>query len=94
MSEPKLWRIACHTFEGMSLDARCIEIHTQVSTERCTMTRAWLHEAPKEDVGKQAPDVPWCGHGMFQLGEWEDIQKDKERTRDAAWNAVVGICSV
>lgn len=93
MTEPPVFRIACHRFEGTSLDARCTETHTQVSAERCRMTRAWLHEAPKEDVGRYAPDVPWCGHGQFNTGEWEEIQRDKERTRDAAWNAVVGVCS-
>jgi hypothetical protein len=53
------------------------------------MTRSYLHEALEEDVGTQK----WCGHGTFNKSEWEEIQRDKQRTRGAAWEAVVGVCS-
>lgn len=84
--------VSGHEFEGESLDARCIRTHAQASaTERCVMTRAYLHEAPEDAIGKA--DVPWCGWGTFQRGEWDEIQKDKERTRQRAWDAIVGICT-
>jgi hypothetical protein len=84
--------VSTHEFEGESLDARCIRTHTQGGhTERCTMTRAYLHEAPEADVGKS--EVPWTGWGTFQRSEWEEIQKDLERTRLRAWNAIVGVCT-
>lgn len=84
--------VSTHEFEGESLDARCIRTHTQAqATDRCTMTRGYLHEAPEDAIGKS--EVPWTGWGTFQRSEWEEIQRDKERTRQRAWEALIGICT-
>jgi hypothetical protein len=86
-------RIACHEFDNDNLDTRCTLTHSQCGdTERCPMTLGWLCDAPPEDIGRQAPDIRWCGHGQFQQSEYDAIQKYKERKR-AAWLAVVGVCS-
>jgi hypothetical protein len=81
-------RVAGHSFESDSLDGRCTLTHSGAS-ERCTMTRSHLWEATESDLGKEG----FAGYGSLNQGELAEIRKDEERVRNAAWNAVMGVCA-
>ena len=83
-------QVAGHRFEGDSMDVRCKMMHTNGDGSRCTMTRAYLWTATDADVGQ----VGFAGYGALNQAELNEIRADEKRIRGAAWDAVVGVCSI
>jgi hypothetical protein len=82
-------RVAGHSFENDSMDARCTLTHTGGDGSRCPMTRTYLWTAQDSDIGK----VGFAGYGSLNNGELSEIRADEQRIRGAAWAAVLGVCS-
>lgn len=82
-------RVAGHSFENDSMDARCTMTHTNGDGTRCTMTRAYLWTATDADLNQ----IGYAGYGALNQAELNDIRADEKRIRGAAWEAVVGVCS-
>ena len=81
-------RVAGHSFETDSMDARCTMTHTG-TPDRCTMTRSWLWTATEADVGQAG----FAGYGTLNGGELNEIRADEARIRGRAWDALIGVCA-